>query len=86
DKLKNDPEMAARAEAVKSYLKEDEAFNRYLSELSGDLREWLKVDINSEDSRVKERIARAGQWFGESLIADDALRASLNGHLEQAAH
>ncbi len=26
DKLKNDPEMAARADAVKSYLKEDEAF------------------------------------------------------------
>ena len=52
----------------------------------GDLREWLKADINSEDSRVKERIARAGQWFGETLIADDALRASLNGHLEQAAH
>lgn len=44
------------------------------------------MDINSEDSRVKERIARAGQWFGETLIADDALRASLNGHLEQAAH
>ena len=56
DKLKNDPEMAARADAVKSYLKEDEAFNRYLSELWGDLREWLKVDINSEDSRVKERV------------------------------
>ncbi|MGQ7174059.1 DUF445 family protein, partial [Escherichia sp. R-CC3] len=53
DKLKNDPEMAARADAVKSYLKEDEAFNRYLSELWGDLREWLKADINSEDSRVK---------------------------------
>lgn len=52
----------------------------------GDLREWLKADINSEDSRVKERIARAGQWFGETLIADDALRASLNGHTEQAAH
>lgn len=52
----------------------------------GDLREWLKADIDSEDSRVKERIARAGQWFGETLIADDALRASLNGHLEQAAH
>lgn len=79
DKLKNDPEMAARADAVKSYLKEDEAFNRYLSELWG-FTEWLKVDINSEDSRVKERIARAGQWFGETLIADDALRASLNGH------
>ena len=86
DKLKNDPEMANRAESIKDYLKEDEAFNRYLGELWADLRQWLKQDINADDSRVKQRIAHAGQWFGETLIADDALRASLNGHLEQAAH
>ena len=73
-------------ESIKDYLKEDEAFNRYLGELWADLRQWLKQDINADDSRVKQRIAHAGQWFGETLIADDALRASLNGHLEQAAH
>ena len=78
--------MANRAESIKDYLKEDEAFNRYLGELWADLRQWLKQDINADDSRVKQRIAHAGQWFGETLIADDALRASLNGHLEQAAH
>ncbi|HCD7425404.1 MULTISPECIES: DUF445 domain-containing protein [Citrobacter freundii complex] len=86
DKLKHDPEMAVRAESLKSYLKEDEAFNRYLGELWADLRQWLKTDINADDSRVKQRIANAGQWFGETLVADSALRASLNGHLEQAAH
>ncbi|MCR3697309.1 MULTISPECIES: DUF445 domain-containing protein [Citrobacter] len=86
DKLKHDPEMAVRAESLKSYLKEDEAFNRYLGELWADLRQWVKTDINADDSRVKQRIASAGQWFGETLVADSALRASLNGHLEQAAH
>jgi uncharacterized membrane-anchored protein YjiN (DUF445 family) len=85
DKLKSDPEMAAKAENIKSYLKEDEAFNRYLSELWGDLRRWLKDDMKSEDSRIKQRIAEAGQWFGETLVGDSALRASLNEHLEQAA-
>ena len=50
------------------------------------LRQWVKTDINADDSRVKQRIASAGQWFGETLVADSALRASLNGHLEQAAH
>ncbi|WP_117141380.1 DUF445 family protein, partial [Klebsiella pneumoniae] len=30
--------------------------------------------------------AEAGQWFGETLLRDDALRESLNEHLEQAAH
>jgi uncharacterized membrane-anchored protein YjiN (DUF445 family) len=85
DKLKSDPEMAAKAENIKSYLKEDEAFNRYLSELWGDMRRWLKDDMKSEDSRIKQRIAEAGQWFGETLVGDSALRASLNEHLEQAA-
>ncbi|MCT4714552.1 DUF445 domain-containing protein [Enterobacteriaceae bacterium H18W14] len=85
DKLKSDPEMAEKAENIKSYLKEDEAFNRYLGELWGDLRRWLKEDMNSEDSRIRQRVAEAGQWFGETLVGDSALRASLNEHLEQAA-
>ncbi|MCT4701060.1 DUF445 domain-containing protein [Enterobacteriaceae bacterium H20N1] len=85
DKLKSDPEMAEKAENIKSYLKEDEAFNRYLGELWSDLRRWLKEDMNSEDSRIRQRVAEAGQWFGETLVGDSALRASLNEHLEQAA-
>ena len=56
--------MANRAESIKDYLKEDEAFNRYLGELWADLRQWLKQDINADDSVVKQRIAHAGQWFG----------------------
>lgn len=85
EKLKSDPEMAARAENIKSYLKEDEAFNRYLGELWGDLRGWLKADMHSENSRTRQRIAEAGQWFGETLVNDATLRASLNEHLERAA-
>lgn len=84
DRLKSDPEMAEKADSIKSYLKEDEAFNHYLSELWGDLRRWLKDDMNSEDSRIRQRIAEAGQWFGETLVNDGALRASLNEHLELA--
>ena len=84
ENLKHSPQMAEKADSIKSYLKEDEAFNRYLGELWGDLRQWLKVDVNAEDSRVKQRIAEAGQWLGETLVADSALRASLNEHLEQA--
>ncbi|MGG7446212.1 DUF445 domain-containing protein [Kosakonia oryzendophytica] len=84
--LKTDPEMAERAENIKDYLKNDEAFNRYLGEMWGDLRNWMKADVQSDDSRMKKRITDAGLWFGETLLADGALRASLNEHLEQAAH
>ena len=84
DNLKTDPGMLAKAENIKSYIKNDDAFNRYLGELWADLRNWLKEDMRSEDSRVQKRIAEAGLWFGETLTADDALRASLNSHMEQA--
>ncbi|KFD25206.1 DUF445 domain-containing protein [Yokenella regensburgei] len=83
--LKNDPQMAEKANGIKQYLKEDPAFNGYLGELWGDLRRWLKADLEAEDSRVRQRIAEAGQWFGETLVADAALRTSLNEHLEQVA-
>ncbi|ORM65018.1 DUF445 domain-containing protein [Pantoea rodasii] len=85
DKLKTDPEMAQRAEVIKSWLKEDESLNRYIGELWQDLRSWLKADLSSDDSRVQERVRLAALWFGETLAADQALRTSMNQHLEDAA-
>lgn len=85
DRLRNDPQMAQQADSIKRYLKEDDAFNRYLGELWSDLRNWLKADMQAKDSRVQKRIAEAGQWFGETLLADAALRTSFDEHLEQAA-
>ncbi|WP_299998591.1 DUF445 family protein [uncultured Cedecea sp.] len=82
--LKSSPDMMAKAESIKRYLKDDEAFNRYIGELWNDLRRWLKTDSASGDSQVQQRIALAGQWFGETLLSDKALQVSLNEHLELA--
>lgn len=38
DNLQHSPEMAERAESIKLWLKNDEAFNRYIGELWADLR------------------------------------------------
>lgn len=84
-RLQNDPEMAARAEEIKGWLKEDATFNRYIGELWNDMRNWLKADLSSEDSRVQEKVRGAALWLGETLAADPALRDSMNQHLEQAA-
>lgn len=84
-KLQTDPEMAERAEEIKGWLKEDASFNRYIGELWNDMRNWLKADLSSEDSRVQEKVRGAALWLGETLAADPALRASMNQHLEQAA-
>ena len=84
-RLKSDPEMAERAEVIKSWLKEDESLNRYIGELWQDLRAWLKQDLNSEESKVQDKVRLAALWLGENLAADEALRSSLNQHLEEAA-
>ncbi|QGY27893.1 DUF445 domain-containing protein [Pantoea cypripedii] len=84
-KLKNDPEMVERADVIKSWLKEDESLNRYIGELWQDLRGWLKEDLSSDNSRVQERVRLAALWLGETLTADQALRTSMNQHLEDAA-
>ena len=84
-KLQSDPEMAARADEIKGWLKEDASFNRYIGELWNDMRSWLKADFSSENSRVQEKIGDAARWLGETLAADPALRDSMNQHLEQAA-
>ncbi|MDH2067883.1 DUF445 domain-containing protein [Pantoea sp. GD03673] len=84
-KLQNDPEMAERAEEIKGWLKEDASFNRYIGELWNDMRNWIRTDLSSEDSRVQEKVRGAALWLGETLAADPALRDSMNQHLEQAA-
>lgn len=84
-KLQTDPEMAERAEEIKGWLKEDASFNRYIGELWNDMRNWLKTDLSSDDSRVQEKVRGAALWLGETLAADPALRDSMNQHLEQAA-
>lgn len=85
EKLQNDPETAAKAEDIKQYLKDDETLNRYILQLWGDLRNWLKEDLEREDSRVYARITRSGQWLGNALAQDEKLRASLNEHMETIA-
>ncbi len=85
ERLKTDPEMAQRAENIKSWIKEDASLNRYIGELWQDMRAWLKTDLASDDSRVQERVRQAALWFGETLLADEALRSSMNQHLEEAA-
>ena len=82
--LRRSPQLHAKAESIKAYLKEDDAFNRYLSEIWGDIRLWVKRECAEEDSRTQQRIAEATQWFGTTLLNDPALIASLNDHLSHA--
>ncbi|WP_034943763.1 DUF445 domain-containing protein [Erwinia oleae] len=85
ERLKSDPEMQVKAENIKTWLKQDEALNTYISQIWGDLRAWLKEDLDKPDSVLHAKVSAAGQWLGETLMQDANLRASFNQHLEDAA-
>jgi uncharacterized membrane-anchored protein YjiN (DUF445 family) len=84
-RLKHDPTFFAKAEEIKSYLKNDETFNNYVSAVWRDIKDWLKRDCADEQSVLHQKISLAGQWLGKTLAEDIALRDSLNAHMQDAA-
>jgi len=85
DRLKNDPDMADRANKIKEYIKNDDTLNTYVMGLWRDLRTWMKQDLDRPDSTLHARIAESGQWLGNALAHDANLRESVNQQLETLA-
>ncbi|MCD2515201.1 DUF445 family protein [Massilia sp. G4R7] len=85
ERLKRDPAFAQKADEIKSYLLGDETLNGYLGALWGELKGWLKQDLQSEDSSLRQRLVATGSWVGKVLAEDPQLRASLSENLESAA-
>ncbi|MCY7369300.1 MAG: DUF445 family protein [Polaromonas sp.] len=84
-RLKSDPAFLEKGAEIKRYLQNDENFNLYIGELWGELRDWLKRDLSRPDSVLHRRVMAAGQWVGNALAQDAALRVSLNLRMEDAA-
>jgi uncharacterized membrane-anchored protein YjiN (DUF445 family) len=84
-KLKTDPAFLQKGEDLKRYLVEGEALSTYVKDMWGELRAWLKRDLQSPESALHARVMAMGQWVGRELANDPALRQSLNDHLEDAA-
>jgi len=84
-RLQADPAFAEKGEDIKRYLVGDETLNGYLGALWGDLKAWIKADLDKPDSVLHRRLVGTGAWVGKMLAEDPQLRASLNDSLEQAA-
>ena len=85
ERLKSDPQFSSKSEEIKHYLLNDDTLNNYLKSLWGDLKAWLKKDMESEESTLRRRLEATGAWLGKTLAEDPALRQSLNDNLELAA-
>ena len=85
ERLKADPQFSLKSEEIKTYLLNDDTLNNYLKSLWGDLKGWLKADLESPDSTLRTRMQATGAWLGKTLAEDPQLRQSLNDNLELAA-
>jgi len=85
ERLKTDPDFIAKGEDIKRHLIGDATLNGYIGSLWGDLKGWIKRDLDSADSVLRTRIVATGAWVGRMLADDPQLRASLNENLELAA-
>ena len=84
-RLRSDAAYQARATELRDYLLHDENLAGYLHALWSRTRAKLQADLASEQSWTVRKLAGMGQWLGQSLAQDAALRASMNARLERWA-
>ena len=82
ERLRSDPEWVHKGEEIRTYLQTDATVAGYVQTLWQDLRGALQRDLADDDSVVARQVRNLGQWLGQSLAGDAALRQSLNERLE----
>ncbi|MFT4228554.1 DUF445 domain-containing protein [Micropruina sp.] len=83
--LQRNPVVAERAEKLKDRLLSHPQTAETIVSLWRTVQGSLDSALAAESSELKQRAVRAVQRFGDSLLDDDALRARLEGRLEDAS-
>jgi len=82
-RLRGDPDWARKGEEIRAWLQTDATVGGYVQALWQDLRGALQRDLADADSVLARQVHNLGQWLGQSLAGDAALRQSLNDRLER---
>ena len=81
-RLQHDPVWAQKGEEVRRYLQTDATLGQYVQDLWRGMRAALQRDLADEKSAVARNVHAMGQWLGNALAQDAALRTALNARLE----
>jgi uncharacterized membrane-anchored protein YjiN (DUF445 family) len=82
EKLRNDPLTRGKIEAIKLEIMSNAPLATYIDSLWSDLKTWLRSDLTSQDSKIREKLAGAVVSFAGALAKSSDLRESINDHLE----
>ena len=83
--LKTNEEFRRKGEEIKEYIQSNPELANYTRSLWQALRDWLSNDLESSSSQLQQQIERMGLWLGQKLAEDQALRTSINEHMQALA-
>ncbi|HYG05179.1 MAG TPA: DUF445 family protein [Stenotrophomonas sp.] len=84
-RLREDPALAARVEALKQQAIDHPALQGYIQGLWARIRDALRSDLQREDSAIARHLDQSLQGLAQALGRDPALREALNVHMLDAA-
>ena len=84
-RLKDDPALRLKGEALKAELLAHPVLADYLHGLWSELLAWLQHDLALEESTLRQQVVLGTRSLGEKLAADAAMRAWINEQLRDAA-
>src|SRR6185295_10839910 len=80
-RLRDDPELRTRVDAIRLELLASPALAGYLQGLWTSLVAWMRADLASPDSSLRARTVAAIRLIGDKLRADPAMQAWINEQL-----
>ncbi len=84
-RLREDPALAARVDALKQQVIDHPAVQDYVQGLWQRIHEYLRSDLSREDSVLAGHLERSLGRLGASIGSDPALRDALNQHMLSGA-
>ena len=84
ERLRTDPELAARGEKLKEEILAHPAVRGWTASLWTELKDTVRQQAADEDSELRRRLADGATHFGRTLAADASLRAKVDDAVERA--
>ncbi|MCX5590732.1 DUF445 domain-containing protein [Alcaligenes endophyticus] len=84
-RLQHDENWQSRLDEFRVQLKQDSALNQYISDLWRTTRLHLLEQLRHTDSNLGIKLQQACLWVAEQILQQEALKASLQKHLENIA-
>lgn len=81
-RLKHDSVLRSKVDTVKHEIINNPALSDYIEKLWLDLKNWLRDDLDKEDSKIRVKVSEAATALGRTLSKSGDLKDSINEHLE----